>query len=73
MDKQPKNIQQIEITQRERQSMKVIRSYAEPNKAVNVKNLIQQLVNIELEKVVNTMSVNSPASHGKITLGGDCA
>ncbi|WP_335545380.1 hypothetical protein [Neobacillus drentensis] len=53
--------------------MKVIRSYAEPNKAVNVKNLIQQLVNIELEKVVNTMSVNSPASHEKITLGGDCA
>jgi len=53
--------------------MKVIRSYATPEKAVNVKNLIQQLVTIEFEKMVNNRAVNSPAPHDKITLGGDCA
>ncbi|MCM3585550.1 hypothetical protein M3182_07285 [Mesobacillus maritimus] len=53
--------------------MKVIRSYAAPNKAVNVQRILQQLIEIEMEKIVNTKVVNSPASHGKITLGGDCA
>ncbi|WP_187292147.1 hypothetical protein [Bacillus sp. 1NLA3E] len=53
--------------------MKVIRSYAVPNKAVNVQRILQQLIEIEMEKIVNTNSVNSPASHEKITLGGDCA
>jgi hypothetical protein len=53
--------------------MKVIRSYAAPDNALNVGNLIQQLVTIEIEKMVNNTTVNSPASHEKITLGGDCA
>lgn len=53
--------------------MKVTRSYATSDKAINVKKFIQQLVNIELEKMVNTDTVNSPASHEKITLGGDYA
>jgi hypothetical protein len=53
--------------------MKVIRTYAAPDKAINVKGLIQQLIHIELEKMVNTKPVNSPASHEKIALGGDCA
>lgn len=57
---------------REKQ-MKVTRSYATSDKAINVKKFIQQLVNIELEKMVNTDTVNSPASHEKITLGGDYA
>lgn len=52
--------------------MKVIRSYAAPNKAVNVQRILQQLIEIEMEKIVNTIS-NSPASHKKIALGGDCA
>ncbi len=52
--------------------MKMIRSYATPDKAVNVKSLIQQLVTIEFEKMVNTRTGNSPAPHDKITLGGDC-
>ena len=53
--------------------MKVNRIYAAPEKAVDVKKIIQQLVTIEIEKMVNNSSVNSPASHEKITLGGDCA
>lgn len=46
--------------------MKVIRSYAVPNKAVNVQRILQQLIEIEMEKIVNTNSVNSPASHEKL-------
>ncbi|NHM33515.1 hypothetical protein [Neobacillus terrae] len=53
--------------------MKVIRSYAGPEKAVDVRTVLQQLLTLEIEKMVNTNSVNSPASHEKITLGGDCA
>ncbi|MGF6947706.1 hypothetical protein QF028_000199 [Neobacillus sp. B4I6] len=53
--------------------MKVIRSYASPNKAVNVQRILQQLIELEMEKIVNTNHVNSPASHEKIALGGDCA
>lgn len=53
--------------------MKVIRSYAAPNKAVNVPRILQQLIEIEMDKIVNTRAVNSPASHEKIALGGDCS
>ncbi|MFS0637942.1 hypothetical protein AB1K84_18725 [Mesobacillus foraminis] len=53
--------------------MKVIRTYAESEKAVDVRGLLQQLLTLEIDKMVNTNSVNSPASHEKITLGGDCA
>lgn len=53
--------------------MKVIRSYAEPTKAVNVNEIIKQLLELEVEKIVNTKKVNPPASHKKITHGGDCA
>lgn len=53
--------------------MNVIRSYAEPTKAVNVNRIIQQLLESELMKIVNTKKVNPPASHKKITHGGDCA
>ncbi|MBL4953697.1 hypothetical protein JK635_16025 [Neobacillus sp. YIM B02564] len=53
--------------------MKVIRSYASPNKGVNLQRILQQLVELELERFVNNKTVNSPASHEKIALGGDCA
>lgn len=53
--------------------MKVVRTYASPDKAVNVKQILQQLIELNLEKKVNTKGVNPPASHKKITLGGDCA
>lgn len=52
--------------------MKVIRSYASPNKAVNVKKILQQLIELELDKLANNKQVNPPASHKKITPGGDC-
>ncbi|MCJ0931903.1 hypothetical protein MST22_12145 [Virgibacillus halodenitrificans] len=53
--------------------MKVKRIYALPDKGVNVQGILQQLIDIEVEKIVNTKHVSSPASHEKITLGGDCA
>ncbi|AGK52263.1 hypothetical protein B1NLA3E_02395 [Bacillus sp. 1NLA3E] len=71
--KVPKVIHHRKIIKGEEYKMKVIRSYAVPNKAVNVQRILQQLIEIEMEKIVNTNSVNSPASHEKITLGGDCA
>lgn len=59
--------------QRREKYMQVIRYYATPDKAVNVQKLITQLIQLELEKVVNTTNVNSLASHEKMTLEGDCA
>lgn len=53
--------------------MKIIRSYASPNKAVDIKKVLQQLIELELDKIVNNNQVNPPASHTNITLGGDCA
>lgn len=53
--------------------MKVIRSYAIPNEAVNVKRILFQLIELEIEKIVNTDDVNPPASHKKTTNGGDYA
>lgn len=53
--------------------MKVVRTYASSDKAVNVKLILQQIIELNLEKIVNTKGVNPPASHKKITLGGDCA
>lgn len=53
--------------------MKVFRSYASPNKGVNINRILQQIVELEIDKVVNSSNVNSPASHEKITLGGDYA
>lgn len=53
--------------------MKIIRSYASPNEAVNVKQILIQLIELEIDKNVNNKPVNPPASHKKITLGGDCA
>jgi len=40
---------------------------------VNIRRFVEQLVEIEIEKLVNSSKVNSPASHGKITPGGDYA
>ncbi|QOY37959.1 hypothetical protein AWH56_010535 [Anaerobacillus isosaccharinicus] len=51
--------------------MKVLRTYASPDKGVNINRILQQLVEIEMEKVVNNDKVNSPASHEKVTHGGD--
>lgn len=53
--------------------MKIIRSYASPDKAVNIQNIIAEMLQLELEKMVNTTTVNSPASHERPTLEGDCA
>ena len=54
--------------------MKIIRSYASPNKAVDVKKILQHLIELEIEKIANNKQVNPPASHNtKITIGGDCA
>ena len=54
-------------------NMKVIRSYATSSNGVNIRRFVEQLVEIEIEKLVNSSKVNSPASHGKITPGGDYA
>jgi hypothetical protein len=51
--------------------VKVFRSYASPDKGININRILQQLIEIEMDKVVNSSNVNSPASHEKITLGGD--
>lgn len=53
--------------------MKVIRSYASLEDAVNVKRILFQLIELEIEKIVNTDGINPPASHNKITDGGDYA
>ncbi|MGD6874208.1 hypothetical protein ACQCU1_18765 [Sutcliffiella horikoshii] len=53
--------------------MKVFRTYAAPEKEVNIIRILQQLIEIEMEKVVNSSNVNSPASHEKIAHGGDNA
>ena len=52
--------------------MKVTRLYASSEKAIDVRSLLTQLVHLELDKMVNTDRVNSPASHKKMTIGGDC-
>ena len=70
IDKLPNNIQSRKDTQ-ERKQMKVTRLYANPEKAIDVRSLLTQLVHLELDKLVNTERVNSPASHGKMTIGGD--
>ncbi len=51
--------------------MKVFRSYATPNKGVNIHRILQKIIELEIDKVVNSSNVNSPASHEKITLGGE--
>ena len=66
----PKNIQSNKDNQ-ERKQMKVTRLYANPEKAIDVRSLLTQLVHLELDKLVNTDKVNSPTSHGKMTIGGD--
>ncbi|MCM0626620.1 hypothetical protein M5J14_19160 [Lysinibacillus sp. OL1_EC] len=51
--------------------MKIIRSYASSDKAVNASHILRQLIELELEKKVNTNAINPPASHKKINHGGD--
>ncbi|MBD3108853.1 hypothetical protein IEO70_10800 [Bacillus sp. AGMB 02131] len=51
--------------------MKVTRLYANPEKAIDVRSLLTQLVHLELDKLVNTNKLNSSTSHGKMTIGGD--
>lgn len=53
--------------------MKVIRSYASTDDAVNVKRILLQIIELEIEKLVNTNDVNPSTSHNKITHGGDFA
>lgn len=51
--------------------MKVIRSFAASSNSIDMQRILQQIIELELEKIVNNKSVNSPASHKKITHGGD--
>ena len=47
--------------------------YAYSNKFVSSERIAREACEIEIEKLVNSSKVNSPASHGKITPGGDYA
>ncbi|MEI2362233.1 hypothetical protein [Priestia megaterium] len=52
--------------------MKVIRCYAAPEEAVNVKNIIQDLLAAELDNMLN-LQLKSDSSTDDNILGRDCA
>lgn len=52
--------------------MKVIRCYAAPEDAVNVKNIIQDLLAAELENILNLQLKGDSSTENK-SLGRDCA
>ncbi|MFE4029475.1 hypothetical protein ACFX4N_25305 [Priestia sp. YIM B13551] len=52
--------------------MKVIRCYAAPEEAVNVKNIIQDLLVTELDKIMNSQLKDDSLTESN-SLDSDCA
>ncbi|MFK7681311.1 hypothetical protein ACI3ER_25005 [Bacillus sp. Wb] len=52
--------------------MEIIRRYATPEEAVNVKNIIQDLLVIELDKIINSQLKGDSLTESN-SLDSDCA
>ncbi|MED4006077.1 hypothetical protein P4629_11675 [Priestia aryabhattai] len=52
--------------------MKIIRCYAAPEEAVNVKNIIQDLLVNELDKIMNSQLKDNSLAESN-SLNSDCA
>ncbi|MDQ0253935.1 hypothetical protein J2S74_001308 [Evansella vedderi] len=53
--------------------MKIIRCYASSENAVNVKNLIQDLLVAELEKIIDAQKIDTRLLNEDKGLRGECA
>jgi hypothetical protein len=54
-------------------SLKIIRCYASSENAVNVKNLIEDLLVAELEKIINSQKIDKNLLNEDKFLRGECA
>ena len=52
--------------------MEIIRRYATPEKAINVKNIIQELLVTELDKIMNSQLKEDSLTESN-SLDSDCA
>jgi len=60
------------IEEKERVHLKVIRRYAAPEEAVNIKNIIQDLLVTELDKIMNSQLKEDSLTESN-SLDSDCA